>query len=221
MGKRKVIFLDPKTKSAPVMPITPKVISASHGINFETINIHTMGNVNIAGYKVPATIKMDLIFPAQHYPFVVLNVGVLPKDPYSYVTLFQRYETQQTVLRFMVTGTPTNTQVHVESLEYREQDGTNDIYATLTLREYRELQGQQQNKPASAKSNKPRSAARGSVKMQYHIVKRGDTLSGICLKYYGDCSAAMYNKLAKYNGIKNPNLIYGGNTIKIPPKNAL
>ncbi|MBE6722692.1 MAG: LysM peptidoglycan-binding domain-containing protein [Ruminococcaceae bacterium] len=219
--QRKVIFLDPKTKSAPVMPITPKTIQASNGINFETINIHTMGNVNIAGYKVPATIKMDLMFPAQYYPFVVLNVGVLPKDPYSYVALFQRYETQQTVLRFIVTGTPTNIPVQVESLEHREQDGTNDIYATLTLREYRDLQTQQQNKPAAAKDSKSRPAAAGSTKMQYHVVKSGDTLSGICLKYYGDCSATMYNKLAKYNGIKNPNLIYDGNTIKIPPKSAL
>lgn len=219
--QRKVIFLDPKTKSAPVMPITPHAIQASHGINFETINIHTMGNVNIAGYKVPATIKMELIFPAHRYPFVVLDEKNLPKDNYTYVSLFQRYETQQTVLRFMVTGTPTNIPVQVESLEYREQDGTNDIYATLVLREYRELQAQQQNKPASAKDNKSRTAAVGSTKMQYHVVKWGDTLSGICLKYYGDCSATMYNKLAKYNGIKNPNLIYDGHTIKIPQKSAL
>ena len=44
----------------------------------------------------------------------------------------------------------------------------------------------------------------------YTVVK-GDTLSGIAKKYN-----TTYQKLAEYNGIKNPNLIYVGQKIKIP-----
>lgn len=44
-----------------------------------------------------------------------------------------------------------------------------------------------------------------------YVVKKGDTLSGIASKY-----GTTYQKLARYNGIKNPNLIYVGQKIKIP-----
>ena len=44
-----------------------------------------------------------------------------------------------------------------------------------------------------------------------YTVKSGDTLSGIASKY-----GTTYTKLAEYNGISNPNLIYPGQMIKIP-----
>ena len=52
-----------------------------------------------------------------------------------------------------------------------------------------------------------------------YTIKKGDTLSGICRQAYGDSS--LYGKLAQYNGIKNANIIYAGNTIKIPDKSIL
>lgn len=42
-------------------------------------------------------------------------------------------------------------------------------------------------------------------------IKAGDTLSGIAAKY-----GASYQVLAQINGIANPNLIYAGQTIKLP-----
>jgi LysM repeat protein len=44
-----------------------------------------------------------------------------------------------------------------------------------------------------------------------YTVKSGDTLSGIATKY-----GTTYQKLATYNGIANPNIIYVGQKIKIP-----
>ena len=44
-----------------------------------------------------------------------------------------------------------------------------------------------------------------------YIVKPGDTLSGIAAKFKTNWKA-----LAKYNNLKNPNLIYAGDKIKIP-----
>lgn len=46
-----------------------------------------------------------------------------------------------------------------------------------------------------------------------YVVKKGDTLSGIAAKY-----GTTYQKLAAYNGIKNPNSITIGQKIKIPAK---
>ena len=44
-----------------------------------------------------------------------------------------------------------------------------------------------------------------------YVVKKGDTLSGIASKY-----GTTYQKLAEYNNIENPNLIYAGQKIVIP-----
>lgn len=47
-----------------------------------------------------------------------------------------------------------------------------------------------------------------------HLVQRGDTLSKIAVKYYGD--ANRYPEIARANGIRNPNLIKAGQRLKIP-----
>lgn len=49
-----------------------------------------------------------------------------------------------------------------------------------------------------------------------YTVKKGDTLSGIALKYLG--SASKYKELAAINNISNPNLIYVGQVIKLSGK---
>ena len=46
---------------------------------------------------------------------------------------------------------------------------------------------------------------------EYITIKRGDTLSGIAIEYN-----TSYEYLAKINNIPNPNLIYTGQTIKVP-----
>ena len=46
-----------------------------------------------------------------------------------------------------------------------------------------------------------------------YIVQRGDTLSGIAARYLG--SAAKYEQIVQENGIKNPDLIYPGQVLKI------
>lgn len=59
------------------------------------------------------------------------------------------------------------------------------------------------NRRLGMKNNKPGTSA--------YTVKQGDTLSAIARKYN-----TTYQKLAEYNGISNPNLIYPGQVIKIP-----
>lgn len=52
------------------------------------------------------------------------------------------------------------------------------------------------------------------VTSNVYVVKKGDTLSKIASKY-----ETTYQELAKYNGIKNPNLIKVGQKINIPTSN--
>lgn len=50
---------------------------------------------------------------------------------------------------------------------------------------------------------------------EYAVVK-GDCLWNITKRYYGKTSIPVCCKIAEINGIKNPNLIYPGQIIKLP-----
>jgi nucleoid-associated protein YgaU len=59
-------------------------------------------------------------------------------------------------------------------------------------------------------------APAGSEKVEYYVIKSGDTLSAIAQRYYGKGSA--YPRIFEANRevIKNPDLIYPGQKIRIP-----
>ena len=52
---------------------------------------------------------------------------------------------------------------------------------------------------------------------QYHDVVRGDTLSAIAKKYYGDANKYMVIFEANKPMLKDPDLIYPGQVLRIPP----
>ncbi|MDH3894515.1 MAG: peptidoglycan-binding protein LysM [Chromatiales bacterium] len=58
------------------------------------------------------------------------------------------------------------------------------------------------------------------VKVEYYEIQRGDTLSGIAKKYYGD--PMQYKALFEANRevIEDPDKIYPGQKIRIPKKTA-
>ena len=51
------------------------------------------------------------------------------------------------------------------------------------------------------------------------MVVKGDTLWAIARKYYGDPQLCW--RLASYNQIKNANLIFPGQVVRLPDKGAL
>lgn len=208
----KFIFLDTEKNREIILPVTPARFEVPYGINIETINIHDMGDVNLPGNSTLASITINCMFPARKYPF---NQPGAILEPYYYVNAFKSWCDNRAVLRFIISETPVNLQVIVEDIKYGEKDGTGDVYATIYLREYRTLKV-----AASTDTGKAtRDTERVDPPVQTHVVKSGDTLSAICRKYYGD--ASLYPKLAKYNNINNPHLIYVGQIIKLPSKNLL
>ncbi|MEJ2452749.1 MAG: peptidoglycan-binding protein LysM [Candidatus Thiodiazotropha sp.] len=59
-------------------------------------------------------------------------------------------------------------------------------------------------------------APKQEVKVEYYVIEKGDTLSGIAKRFLGNASA--YPKIFEANRevIKDPNLIYPGQKIRIP-----
>lgn len=215
--KRLFIFHNTEANSELTLPVTPASFQVGHAVKFETINIHTLGDVNIATTPALDTIKIDCMFPARYYPFCNFTSII---GPYDYVKIFTDYVDYKPLLRFIVSGTTINVPVKLESIEYGEKDGTNDVYATLTFREIKQLAAVQSGTTSAGSSLVRASSSTATpVKASAYTVTSGDTLSSICRKQYGD--ATLYAKLAAYNGIKNANLIRMGQVLKMPAKSQL
>ncbi len=80
----------------------------------------------------------------------------------------------------------------------------------FTSREYIPLEAASTESAAVKQDTGNYSRPAGSEGTQYYTVQRGDCLSVICRRFYGNGTAKYYNAVAKYNGIKNPHLIYAG-----------
>lgn len=208
----KFIFKDTEKNTELVLPVTPPSFEISHGINIETINIHTLGDTDLAGYDTLPTFKVDCLFPAYDYPF---NQPGIDLNPYNYTKKFEDWCDNHTILRFIVSETTVNIPVRINDIAYGEKDGTGDVHATITMRKHRMLTAVQ----IANTGNSSRPVEKKTAAMQTYTIKRGDTLWAICRKFYG--KPTLYSKLASYNGIKNANLIYAGNTLNIPDKSLL
>ena len=197
------------------LPVTPESFEVSYGRRTETVNIHEVGDVNLPGGLALGTIKISCMLPNQDYPFA-LDSG----DPYDYVDDIKELIKKGKPVRFIVSGTGVNERVLIEDISYGERDGTGDVYATITMRGYRAVSAAQTVKTLGAST--VRSEGGGSAGGERsHTAIYGDTLCGICRKYYGDGSYTLAKKLASYNSRPDPNILYVGEVLKIPPKEAL
>ncbi len=197
------------------LPVTPESFEVSYGRRTETVNIHEVGDVNLPGGLSLGSIKISCLFPARPYPFA-LDYG----DPYGYVEEIKKLIQKAKPVRFIVSDTGVNERVLIEDISYGERDGTGDVYAAITMRGYRAVSAPQTAAVLGAGTTRSEGGGTVAAEQNYTAVY-GDCLCGICRKYYGDGSYALAKKLAAYNSRPDPNILYVGETLKIPPKEAL
>lgn len=202
-----------------ILPVTPASYEWSAGKNMETVNVNSLGDVYLPGGQTRHTGKISCLLPGQDYPF--LEAGART-DPSYYLRQLTAWAQGKETVRFLITDTLVNAVVYIEDVTYGEQDGTGDVYATITLREQTQLEARTVTDGTGSGSTGSQSRGdAGHGKETAYTVAKGDTLSALCRRYYGNSSAKYYKALAKYNGIANPNLIYVGQRLKIPTKSVL
>ena len=134
---RKFIFHDVASGQEIILPVTPSSYQVETGQGVQVVNLTQFGDYALAGFPSIYAFTLECMFPAQKYPF--LTPGAQPQ-PNTYITFFERAANEKLVLRFVVSDTLVSREVLVEYIRYGEQDGTNDVYAVLSLMPYRRLQ---------------------------------------------------------------------------------
>lgn len=214
----RMILMDPAGGQEFLFPVTPESFSVSHGRAVQKIDLHEMGEINLFGQPKASSIKVEALLPSSDRPYAF--PGGYTGNPYGAVELLKGWIDGKKVLRYIISDTPVNLSVLPDSLDYGEQDGTGDVFLTLTLQEYRTV-GAVQVQSGSQAGTAAREQASGGTRQseQSVTVARGDTLWAIARKYYGDPSLCW--KLASYNGIPNANLIWPGQVVRLPDKSLL
>ena len=132
--RRIISFLEPSAGKELILPVTPPSYDWTHGSRVETIQLDQLGEINLPGGRLMGSCTLsEVLFPARLYSFC--NPGAVA-NPYVYLEQLERWSDSRKPVRWIVSGTPTNALVLLESVTYGERDGTNDVYASISLRQY-------------------------------------------------------------------------------------
>lgn len=172
-----------------LFPVQPSEVGANMNADISGEKIIKRGKINIFNGSEPKSFSLSGFFPGilTDYRFTRNS----NKDPYYFVNKIENWMNQGAVLRHIVTDTPINTQVLISHFEWREHDGTGDVYFSLELKEYKDIIIPEYTPPKPAVKpvtppNKPRPVVNPPAKKRIHVVKRGEHLYGLAQKYYGN-----------------------------------
>lgn len=202
-------------------PVTPSEVICETSANISTESINDLGNVSLFSGVELKSIPIDSFFPNKDYSFCTYNNI---EKPYELVRKLETWQNNGTKLRYIVSDGYTNIPVMINSFTYQEQDGTGDVYFSLSLIEYKEIK---LNKTTSNNSNSTNNttnrptenAPKPSGENKTHKVVKGDSLWSIAQKYYGDGSKYTKIKEAnkdKYTSLSKNNIIYTNMELVIP-----
>ena len=197
-------------------PILPTSFEISGNINTSTTNVLKLGEVIVCGGMGLRTTEINSFFPGEQYHFC--NYKDFPQ-PYDCVNKLKKWMEQGLILRYIITETDVNMEVIIESFKHGKQDGTNDVYFTLSLKEYRRIQISKVsiNNDEKLSSVKDVPLTKGfDTKQKTHKVGKGDSLWSLAKKYYGN--GDLWKKIYDANKklIKNPDIIQDGWVLVIP-----
>ena len=115
------------------LPVPPPSYEVENPYNNTTIQINNIGDINMIGTPGLKTLKFSSFFPAQDYSFI----GQQSEDQWTFIKKIETFATKRKPCRITISGTSISMACTIESFPYSEKDGTNDVYYTLSLKEYR------------------------------------------------------------------------------------
>lgn len=217
------------------LPVTPGALTISTpSLNATKILIND-GEINLLKSPGLKEISFEFLLPRQKYPWMNYTVG----DDYTaaaYIPAIEQLKKSKVPFQFIVTraqpdGTPldfTNITCQIEDFTFEEDADSYgmDVMCQIALKEYKSYGTSSFSiikkavdvavgvgaTVAVAAATKNRSTTSKTTPKQY-TVKKGDTLWNICKKHLGD--GQKYKEIAKLNNIKNPDLIYPGQVLRL------
>lgn len=172
----------------------------------------------------------DIRFPQGNRVTEISWEGILPgrarakasfvkdwRDPGMLYADLKRFKDAGAVLRLLITETPINIDVFIDSLDMTWAGGLGDIEYSISLSEYKPLKVYSTAERPITTTLAPAATTRPSKPApRTYTVQKGDSLWKIAQRFLGKGSRYMEIVKANPGKIKNPNLIYPGQVLIIP-----
>lgn len=213
------------------LPVLPESLQLQTNSTNTTSSIVKLGEVTNIGIKGLKGLTIDSFFPQHIAPYVQTSGKF--QEPQFYLDFIERVREDRKPIRLVVTDTEINMMVTIESFSYSRRWGTDDIDYSLSLKEYRTQSIRKLTITATNQANTSATANNSTVgkvstvggtssrpvekvKPKTYTVLAGDSLWLIAKKVLGDGNKwnSIYN--LNKNIIKNPNLIYKGQVLRLP-----
>lgn len=212
-------------------PVTPSKMQLKIKNQNKSIVLINEGEVNILKVAGLTEISFDLMVPNVTYPFARYDSGF--QNAKYFLDAFEKLKTSKKPFQFIVVREMpngkglfnTNITVAMEDYQIKEdcKEGF-DVILTIKLKQYKsygvktcdiKIEGQKaqvKQEPKRETANSP-----APTSNQTYTVVKGDCLWNIAKKFYGNGSKYTVIANANKDKIKNPNLIYPGQVLTIPP----
>lgn len=120
-----------------VIPVTPKTYKVETEQTNRVVDILDTGEAQLFGNRKLKRLSFSCFFPQPNhaYPFVVGD----DRAPSECVELLEKWKEGKKAVRVIITDSPVNLMMAIKSFDYREQDGSRDIYYELKFIEWRDL----------------------------------------------------------------------------------
>ncbi|MCL1859034.1 MAG: LysM peptidoglycan-binding domain-containing protein [Oscillospiraceae bacterium] len=198
-------------------PVLPEVINIKNGSGNKSVSVAGLGEIVVKQDPTAVIISFSCFFPAAEFPGIQVK-SITP--PQTLVDKITKWKNSDKPVHFIITGTSVNLFCTIEDFPVSEKKGdVGTIYYSITLKEYREVAARQikiENSKAVIPSNSAPERTDNRVPPKTYTVVSGDCLWNIAKKYLG--SGSRYIDIYNLNTdiIKNPNLIYPGQVLKLP-----
>jgi len=199
------------------LPVNPPELTIRHRGNNQRTEVVKLGEINILRDAKLSELSFRCLLPGDdYYPFITGHW----RPPAEIARYFRGAMDGQHTLRLAISDFNINMRLSVEDVSEQRVAGDHDsVLCTLTFLEYRGHGARTLVIPATAAATPSVAPApRPSDKPQVgsYTIRPGDTLWAIAQRELGNGSR--HPEIARLNSIANPNLIFPGVTIKLPPR---
>ncbi|QZY55091.1 hypothetical protein [Crassaminicella profunda] len=128
------------------LPVLPKEFKIQSGMKNETVDTISQGEIKLIGMKNLRSITLQSFFPNHDYSFLRDGECKGQYKAWDYVNMIEEWKNRRVPIRMIISDMPDhlgNMACSIENFEYGQQDGTGDIYYTLTLSEFKFIQLEQ------------------------------------------------------------------------------
>ena len=212
-----------------LMPITPSKVKVKINNQNKTLVLISGEEINILKEAKLTDVSFDLLLPQVSYPFT--NGGAQSAD--YYLSLFERLKKSKEPFQWILNRSrPDGTGMFFSNLtvgmeDYQITDDAKegfDLTVSVKLRQYRAFgtktvqitPSPAPSQPATATVQEPPRETTSAPKAANYTVKSGDCLWNIAKKQLGDGSRWKEIYELNKDKIKNPNLIYSGQSLTMP-----